>query len=57
MSYIIIGLTAFGLGFIAGTVYVYVFGEKTAEARSQGTNPEEGNTDRASADHNNTKEN
>lgn len=50
MGYILIGLVAFGLGFIAGAVYAYVFGEKTAEARSQGTNPEEENTNRASAD-------
>ena len=50
MGYIIIGLIGFGLGFLAGTIYVYLFGEKSAEARSQGTNPEEENTDRASAD-------
>jgi hypothetical protein len=57
MGYVIIGLIGFGLGFLAGAVYAYIFGEKTAEARPQGINPEEEDTDRASADHNNTKEN
>jgi hypothetical protein len=57
MGYIIIGLIGFGLGFLAGAIYAYLFGEKTAEARSQGTNPEEENINRASADYNNTKEN
>lgn len=57
MGYTIIGLLGFSLGFLAGAVYAYLFGEKSAEARSQGTNPEEENTDRASADYNNTKEN
>lgn len=57
MGYALMGLIGFGLGFVAGAVYAYIFGEKTAEARPQGTNPEEENTDRASADCNNTKEN
>lgn len=55
MGYVIIGLIGFGLGFVAGAVYAYIFGEKSAEARSQGTNPEEENTDWASADYNNSK--
>lgn len=50
MGYVIIGLIGFGLGFLAGAVYAYLFGEKGAEARPQGTNPEEEDTDRASAD-------
>lgn len=57
MGYALMGLIGFGLGFVAGAVYAYIFGEKTAEARSQGTNPEEENTDRTSADDNNIKEN
>lgn len=28
MGYILIGLISFGLGFLAGAVYAYVFGEK-----------------------------
>lgn len=28
MGYVIIGLIGFGLGFIAGAVYAYIFGEK-----------------------------
>lgn len=33
MGYSVIGLIGFGLGFIAGAVYVYLFGEKGAEVR------------------------
>jgi hypothetical protein len=51
MGYALMGLIGFGLGFVAGAVYVYIFGEKTAETR-----PEE-DTDRTSADCNNTREN
>lgn len=51
MGYGIIALIGFGLGFLAGAVYTYVFGEKeAAEARFQGVNPEEENTNRASAE-------
>jgi hypothetical protein len=45
MGYIMIGLIGFGLGFLAGAIYAYLFGEKTAEARSQGTSPEKEDTD------------
>jgi hypothetical protein len=50
MGYVMIGLIGFGLGFLTGAAYAYIFGEESAEARSQGTSPEKENTDRASAD-------
>ena len=50
MGYTIIGLIGFSLGFVAGLTFGLSSEKVPAEARSQGTNPEEENTDRASAD-------
>ena len=49
MEYVIIGFISFGLGFVAGLTFGLSSEKAPAEARSQGTNPEEENTDRASA--------